>query len=37
MQNIINEPSQDISLPIGIFSVVACYVMLATVFISQMM
>lgn len=37
MQNIINEPAHDISLPIGIFSLVACYVMLATVFISQMM
>lgn len=37
MQNIANEPAQDITLPLGIFSLVACYVMVATVFLSQMM
>lgn len=37
MQNIINEPAQDITLPLGIFSLVACYVVLATVFIAQML
>ncbi len=37
MQNIANEPTTDLSLPASLFSLVACYMVLATVFIGQML